>query len=159
MHRIRSQRDFAGGLVLAVLGVAVLWLTSELRVGRATNMGPGYLPRLLAWLVLGVGLLIALRAFFAHHEDRLERWPWWRMAAVLVPIVIFGYTVKAIGLVASGAVLCFLSALAAHDRKLGEALAFAILLPLAAAALFIFGLGLPLSIWPDPRELASIWAN
>lgn len=156
---IRSQKDFFGGLLLIAIGALALWLVYDLRSGTAGRMGPGYLPRLFAWGTIACGAVVSLRSFVTAHSDQLEPWPVVRLLNVLIPIVIFGYSVKPFGLLAAGFILCFLSALAALDRRIGEALAFAIVLPVAVAVLFIVGLKLPLPAWPDPDAIRQIFGS
>ncbi len=159
MSRLRSQRDFAGGLFLVLIGALALWLSSGLAVGTAARMGSGYLPRLFAYGTIACGAIIAIRAFFVAHEDRIESFAVSSLVIVLLPIVIFGYTVRPFGMIAAGFVLCFLSALAAHDRRMGEAAIFAVILPVVAAALFITGLGLPLPAFPNIAEIRALFGG
>lgn len=159
MSRLRSHRDFAGGLFLVLLGAMALWLSAGLAVGTAARMGSGYLPRLFAFGTIACGAIIAVRAFFVAHEDRIEAFSVSRLAIVLLPIIVFGYTIRAFGMILSGILLCFFSALAAHDRRMGEALIFAIILPIVAAALFIGGLSLPLPALPNPAEIRALFGS
>src|ERR671910_1907326 len=57
--------DLAFAGFLLALGGLAFHLAGELQIGRAGEMGPGYVPRGLALVVVMMGLGMALRALFA----------------------------------------------------------------------------------------------
>jgi hypothetical protein len=62
MVRIRSPQDLGAALVFGGLGLTGLWASNELAVGSAARMGPGYMPILLSWCLIGFATLLGLRA-------------------------------------------------------------------------------------------------
>ena len=58
--RIRSPQDFYGGAILVGLALFGLWAGSDLPGMRGFAFGPGTAPRLFAYCLLGLGVLVAL---------------------------------------------------------------------------------------------------
>lgn len=136
---------FAGFLI--GLGGLALHLSGELQVGRAGAMGPGYVPRGLALIVILMGLGMGLRAAFAGSRPFPE--------VALRPLVLIGAAVALFGLLLPRAGLALTSVavvlcagFAAADVRLRENVVLAAGLSAFAVALFVFGLRLPLRIWP-----------
>ena len=60
--------DLAFGVFLVALGALAFTLAGELTVGTAASMGPGYVPRGLALIIMVYGVVLGVRAAFAGHE-------------------------------------------------------------------------------------------
>jgi len=147
MTRLRNPGNLFGGLALIALALFTFWQISDLEVGRAMRMGPGYFPRLLAILIGAMGvLLVAMSAFVPG--PRLERWSLGRLGLVLGSIVVFAITIRPLGLVLSGAILIVLSTLAAPGTRWKETAIFGVALLVFVTLLFPIALSLPLAIWP-----------
>src|SRR5215217_6358007 len=58
-------QHFWAGVLLASFGFAGLIFGSDLPIGTARRMGPGYMPYGLAWLLVLCGAVIALRGVVA----------------------------------------------------------------------------------------------
>lgn len=68
---------------------------------------------------------------------------------ILASVVVFGYALKPLGLVLAAALLIFGSAWGGHEFRFREvAMLYAGLAAFAVAA-FVYGLGLPMNIWPN----------
>src|SRR5690554_6292583 len=58
-----ASRDFLAGVAFTVIGAAYAFGSlATLKVGQASNMGPGYFPLLLSGALVVVGLLVLLRS-------------------------------------------------------------------------------------------------
>jgi putative tricarboxylic transport membrane protein len=57
---IRSPKDFWGGLALVVLAGFAIWASSDLPGMRGFAFGPGTAPRLFAYMLMAVGVAVAL---------------------------------------------------------------------------------------------------
>jgi putative tricarboxylic transport membrane protein len=144
---IRSPQDFAAGLSLVGLAAFALWHSAELDAGTLGQMGPGMLPKGLAILTGLLGLAIAATAF-RWPGPALERWSVRAPLFILGSVVLFGLTVRPLGLVVAGP-LAFLSAsLADRSARLVETLGYAALLTVLCLGLFVGALGLPIPIAP-----------
>ena len=56
------RADHVAGAAFVGFGLLVLLLSGELPVGRLAMPGAGFMPRLIAWLLVGLGALLFLRA-------------------------------------------------------------------------------------------------
>ena len=141
-----SSRVVTGGLfaAIATLGLAATW---NYATGTAVNMGTGYVPKLLCWLLLGLGILIVLTGFSGDDEEAppFRLWP-----LVLVPaaLVIFALTIEQWGLLISGSILVLVGGYAQSKPSLREIVIVAAVLILVTWALFIRALGLNVPLLP-----------
>jgi putative tricarboxylic transport membrane protein len=145
--RLRSPQDLVGGLLLLIVALGALYLIRDLPFGRATRMGPAYVPSLLAWGLGGFGSILVLRSWFMG-KDQLEPWSWRGLAIVLGAICVFGFTLREAGLVIAAFLLTFISAFAAKDVRWIESALFSVALVVFGVLVFVQGLGLPLTIFP-----------
>jgi Tripartite tricarboxylate transporter TctB family len=68
-----NAKDIASGVILILFAVVALWLNQDHALGTARRMGPGYMPMLVFWIVLGLGILVLIFGFF-NGPDPLQRW-------------------------------------------------------------------------------------
>jgi hypothetical protein len=139
--------DLAFGGFLILLAIVALVGTRTLSIGKAADMGSGYVPRALAWLILGFGLAVGATGVFAKHRPMpsIKVRP---IASVLVSLAVFALLLPKGGLVLAtlGTMAC--STFATSDYKWFESAIFAVVVTLFTVLLFVYGLGLPLSVWP-----------
>lgn len=148
MIRLRNPQDLAAGLFLVLVAVLALVFSADLPIGRAVNMGPGYVPRLLSWVLGGVGLIITAQAF-AIDGPKLEGWAWRPLVALTASILAFAFLLEPAGLVIAIMATVAVGRLAAPGIKLLEVLMLGGVLAAGSVALFTYGLGLPLHAWPE----------
>jgi len=150
---IYSPKDFGAGAIYVGVGAAALWIGAEYRVGSAGRMGPGYFPKVLASLLIGIGLIAIVRAFIARGEPITE--PAWKpLLIILASCALFGLALPRIGLPLALLLLCLGSATASREFRL-EPLAMLGLLALITfcALVFVKGLGVPMPLlgsWLEP---------
>lgn len=145
---IRNTRDVLAGLLFMAFGAVALFLAQSYAIGTAARMGPGYFPRLLGFLLLGLGALQLVLGLRSRLAARLDL-HWRPLTILLVSVSLFVVLTPWIGLVASGMALVLSSSAASREFRWREALVAGVVLGAAAAALFVRGLGVPLPIWPD----------
>lgn len=145
MNIIRNPKDVLSGLLFIVLAVLFGWQTQDLPLGTAVRMGPGYFPLLLTGLLglLGVIVLINGLRFPGEMPSGIA----WRGLIILtVSVVFFGFAVRPLGFMPAVIISVFLSALASQKFRLTTALSITAVMAVFAWAVFIKGLGLPLSL-------------
>ena len=144
--RLKSTQDLLAGLLFTGFGVAALWFGRTFAVGSATRMGPGYLPTVLGWSLIAVGLIIAVRAFViagAPIPRSLVR----PQLFIIAALVAFALIVERFGLIPATAAVVVLGALASRDMRWIETLALAVGAAAVAVVLFIYLLGQPMEPW------------
>lgn len=144
---LRAPNDLVAALFLLACAGLAWWFGRDLSVGTAFRMGPGYIPRLLTWIVLGFGLLLLLRAF-VMHGPRLAAWPLRPLLLVLGGMVVFALTVERGGLLLASLLVVGISALASPQNRWRSVLGLSISLAASACILFPWLLQLPLRVLP-----------
>lgn len=129
------------------LGGLALWLAGNLAMGQAVRMGPGYVPRILAGVVVALGAIVCGRGLIAGGVP-VGSWALRPLAVILTSIVAFGFLIDRLGLVAASIALVIVARAAAGGVRPVETIALALALAAFAAATFVGLLGLPFKLWP-----------
>jgi hypothetical protein len=70
--QVLARTDVLAGLLFVGLALLGLWLSRDYPIGTALRMGTGYVPRLLCWILFGLGAVIlvqGLRAALASEAS------------------------------------------------------------------------------------------
>ena len=144
---IRAPKDFWSGVMfIAFAGVALL-AARGYSLGAAGKMDPGYFPVLLGSVLAFIGLVLVARSFVIDGEAiaRIHIAP---LAIIAVAVVLFGLLLQPLGLVLSLALVTIIAAFASRESKPLEVAALTCVLAAFAAGVFVYGLRLPLPLWP-----------
>jgi hypothetical protein len=144
LHRFLSK-DFLSGLLFIAFGLAALYFGQKLALGTAVRMGPGYVPRMLSFILLGLGLLICIVALVTSGEA-VEKPKWKPITMVTVGVVCFAFLFERAGLLPSLVVLILLASLGGEEFKLKEVIANMVVLAILCTVVFKVGLGMNISI-------------
>ena len=68
MSHVKHPQDFWSGILFATVGALALWLGKGYAFGTMTRMGPGFLPTVLAWGLVGIGAFLVARSFLLRGE-------------------------------------------------------------------------------------------
>ena len=139
--------DLAFAVFLVALGALAFGLASPLSVGTAAAMGPGYVPRGLAILIMVYGLLLGLRAMVsgAVPFPGVELRP---LLLILGSVATFAILLPIAGLALTSFALVLCAGYAAYDVRFRENLISALVLAAFGVVLFVVALGLPIPVWP-----------
>jgi hypothetical protein len=149
MNKLRTDLpDLAFGGFLIILSLVALVETRNLSIGTAANMGPGYVPRALACVILGFGLIIAGRGFFAKRRE-LPAFKFRPILSVLISLAVFALLLPRGGLALATMATMACSTLATPGYKWKESVLFAVIITVFTVLLFVTALGLPMSVWPN----------
>jgi hypothetical protein len=156
--RMLRRKNVLAGLMFIVIAAIGLWASRNYPVGTALRMSTGYVPRLLCWLLMGLGAVVLVQGLLETHrpEPRREPSPQDGVIAQLRPVVLvtvgliaFALALEPLGLVLAILVLVVIASFATRELKLWETLAAAAGLSVLTWVIFILGLGLPIQMWPD----------
>ena len=117
-------------------------------MGTATRMGPSYFPTLLAYVLAGVGAILIVRSFYLRG-DPLPRLHLGPLLILVIAILSFGLLINWLGLVIAGVLVTVIGARAGPEFRTLEVAALAAVLVAFSVAVFVYGLGLPLKVWPS----------
>jgi hypothetical protein len=140
-----SLRDFLSGLIFVAIGALFVVGARELEVGSALRMGPGFFPLALAGILMLLGVVIAARSF-AQNPAPLGAIPWRGTVLILTAPVVFGLTVRGLGLVAAVALSVLIAAFASRRTNVRFASLLTLGLTAFCVLVFSYGLGLPLRL-------------
>lgn len=144
---IRGTKNFYTGLMFVLFGAAGVYFGSDLTMGSAVQMGPGYFPRAVSWGLAGIGLIVAVRGFVVEEEGietlRLRALFW-----VIVSVILFAFLARPLGIFLSVGAMALVASFGDRSTRLIERLALASGLALGATLIFVYGIGLPLKVLP-----------
>mgnify|MGYP000896398697 CR=1 FL=1 len=107
MSRFLSK-DFLSGLMFIAFGLIALYFGQKLALGTTVRMGPGYVPRMLSLILLGLGGLICVVALVTGSEP-VERPKWRPITLVTIGIVCFALLFERAGLLPALVVLVLIT--------------------------------------------------
>ena len=135
------------GAIFIAIGLAFFVGGLGLERGTAFRMGPGYFPLVLAGLMILIGAAITVQGL---REEALaitmHAVPWRGLVLILIAPILFGFTVRGLGLLPAIALVALVSSFA--SRRMGLVMAAAITVLLTAFCVLVFnvGLGLPIRL-------------
>lgn len=153
-----QRKNVLSGLMFIAVATLGLWASRDYPIGTALRMNTGYVPRLLCWLLMGLGAIVLVQGLREadRQEPARERTPDDNVFSQLRPVVIvtlslvaFALSLESLGLVLAILVLVMIASFATRELKAWETLAAAAGLSVLTWAIFIVGLGLPIPVWPE----------
>ena len=129
----------AFGLVFAVLSTGY-------EVGSPVRMGPGYFPLVLGIMLVGLGGLVAVRGVLFGDGEAIGVVPWRAIVLLIAAIIIFGVTVRGLGLVPSTLIAVLLSARASRRATLMSVVLVSVGLTALCVLVFAVALNLRLTL-------------
>jgi len=131
-------------------GLIALYFGQKLALGTTVRMGPGYVPRMLALIMMGLGVVICLVALVTNAEPA-EKPKWKPITLVTIGIICFALLFERAGLLPALVVLILIASLAGEEFNLKEVLANMVVLAVVCTLVFKVGLGMNITI------LRGVW--
>ena len=144
--RIRNGKDFYAGLFFFFIGIVTVLEARGYSVGTARNMGPGYFPILLGYLLLMVGGGTAIRGIWLKGEG-IKIKSIRPLLMVSGAVLSFAFLLKPCGLILALLALVFFSCLGSREFRIRYAVILFFVLAAIATALFVYTLGLSLPLF------------
>jgi hypothetical protein len=113
--QIRDAKDFWSGVMFAAFGIFFMVFARQYDMGTAARMGPAFFPTMLGGLLLGLGVLVALKGLTAKTAGRLDRFHFKPLLLVLGAVVAFGLLLRPAGLLVSLTALVVISSLGSDE--------------------------------------------
>lgn len=145
--RVRSLQEFAAGIFLLALAAIAFWQATDLSLGTMRQLGPGMLPRILTICTALCGLALLVLSFI-HDGSPLERWGLRGPLFVLGAIVLFGLTIRPLGLAVAGPLVVVVGSFASNESRFVESVIFAVVITVFCLLLFKVLLTLPIPVAP-----------
>jgi hypothetical protein len=144
---MKGKQDFLSGLLFVGIAVAFIANGWRLPMGTAVNMGPGYIPLGAALILMALGAACMVRGVVRAGAG-VEPVVWRSFLLVPLAVIGFGVTLDWLGLVVAIFVAVFVGRAAIPHARLSHTLALAVGLAALCVAMFFYGFGLPVSVWP-----------
>ena len=145
MSRLLSK-DFLSGVMFIVFGLAALWFGRNLQMGTTVRMGPGYVPHMLAYIMMGLGGIIVVMALLTSTGERTEAPKWKPITMVTIGIVCFALLFERAGLLPALVALILITSLGGEEFKLTEVIANMVVLSIMCIVVFKLGLQMNISV-------------
>lgn len=141
----RNPKDFWTGIIYISFGLASVLIARDYGMGTALKMGPAYFPTILGGLLVGIGVIAAIRSFIVPGAP-VGAFAFKGLALVCFPVLAFGYIVRGAGLAVALPLLIVISALASAKFRWRPTLVMAVGLTVFCVVVFLKGLGIPLPV-------------
>jgi hypothetical protein len=145
--KIRSPKDFWSGLFFIAVALGFIGLSHPYGMGTMHRMGPALFPTLVGVLLVGLGSIIAIRAFVIDGPP-LPQFHARPIIISLVSIALFAVAMTYLGLIAAIAALVMVGAMASNESRALETVGLVVVLIVFSVAVFVWLLGLPIPLWP-----------
>jgi hypothetical protein len=142
-----DRPDLLTATIFVGVGALGLWAGRTLDFGSLASMGAGFVPTIICWLLIGIGLwvgLLGLRRVYTPIEPAKLR----PILVITASIIGFAYLATWLGFVAASFFLIVASSLAERETRLFETVMLAIGLSIFGAFVFVVGLGVQIKLLP-----------
>jgi putative tricarboxylic transport membrane protein len=145
--RVLNQQDFYGGMSLILLALTAFVASNELPGMRGFAFGPGTAPRLFAFTLALLSLIVVISGLMSKGPQ-ISAYNLRGLVFILGAILTFAATIRTLGLVIASFASIVICAAAAADVKWRETVVWAAILTAFCSILFPWGLNLPFQLWP-----------
>jgi putative tricarboxylic transport membrane protein len=152
---IRGPRDFFGGLVLIGVAIFAYWASYELPGMRGFAFGPGTAPRGFAMVLGALGLAVMITGMVTKGPG-IDRFYIRGPLFITLSVVLFAWLVRPLGLVIASYLSIIAAAGATPEAKIVETLIWGVVLTAFCCFLFPYALNLPMQMWPNSWDFATI---
>lgn len=156
--KIKSQKDFASGLMFTIMGVAFAYGATKYSLGSGARMGPGYFPMMLGTLLAILGVIVTFKSLVVETADGepIGKLAWKPLGFIIGANLLFGILlgglpalgIPAMGLIAAIYGLTIVASFAGDRFLLKEVLILATVLSIGSYAAFVMLLKLQFPVWP-----------
>jgi len=143
-----SRPDLLAGAIFVAVGSLGLWAGRALPMGITSSMGPGYLPFAVSSFIVAIGLAV-MAVSFVHEREALRAIRLRPVVTIVAAIVGFAYLAEYLGFIIAAVWLVGIASIADRDSRRLEVLLSIVGLTLFSIAVFIFGLGVQIRLWPS----------
>ena len=145
--RVKSIQDLVTGLLFIAIGLGAYFVAIDYPMGTAQRPGTGVLPKALAWLLVGTGIVLLAKAMLVDGP-RLTGWAWRPAIMITAATIAFALLIDRFGLVVTMIVSMTIAAFGTPETRWLEYSLFALFMVVLGIALFIYGLGMPIPTFP-----------
>ncbi|MGE0150667.1 MAG: tripartite tricarboxylate transporter TctB family protein [Parvibaculaceae bacterium] len=143
-----NTKDIASGAFFILAGLFYGALTlSNLRIGQALNMGPGYFPIVLSGLLVVMGAVVAFRGLTTGSGQPFGVVAWRGAIVITVAIVVFTLTFEWLGILVSSALTAYIACFSSSDMRPLKALFVSLGISVFCTLIFHYLIRLPVPLF------------
>src|SRR5215467_6347297 len=150
-----SPRDYFGGAAFVALAIFALEASRDLPGMHGFAFGPGTAPRIFASVLGALGVAVMATGLFTRGPG-IDRFYYRGPFFITLSVVLFAWLVRPLGLVIASFLSIVAAAGATPEARLLETLIWGAVLTAFCCALFPYALNLPMQMWPNNWDLATI---
>lgn len=143
----KAPQDIACGVMFMLIGVIGIYVGADYPRGTPVRLGTGVFPALLSWGLFAIGAIIFVKGFLVAGPP-IGRIAWRPVLLVGLAACLFAVLIETGGLIPAMIVMMILAALAGDDHTIKEFSIFAVIMILMAVGIFIWGLEMPIKVFP-----------
>lgn len=153
-----ADKDALAGLFFMAIAAWGFVASSDLEAGSSAAMGPGYFPRIVSGVILLLGAAIFVGALRKGGPLPVTGARLRPILCVSLAGLAFAVLLERVGIVAAISAAVLIGTMAGERLRLLPLLLLIVGLIVASIALFIWGIGVPMPIWPDLETLGRRWS-
>lgn len=146
MVRYLTNKDFLSGALFIAAGLICLALSYQFDFGSTARPGPGFFPIVLSVLLICIGMGVALIGLL-KSADPVDRFAVRPIIFITLAVCSFAIGIEQFGLVPTVFTATIIASFAKPDFGHVARVVLAACLAGFSALLFVFALGLPISLW------------
>jgi hypothetical protein len=146
VNKINRKDLGAGALFIAVGSLYGGIALQSLPMNSAREMGPGYMPVILASIVVLIGLAVVARSFFLAQETPFGKVAWRPVIMLSLATIVFAGFLDALGLLPAVFVTAFIACLSTSQITYRLAALISLGLAVFCTLIFGYGVGLPIPL-------------
>jgi hypothetical protein len=149
MPRHGDLKTIVTGVIFLGFGVTGALMALRYDIGTPTHVGPGGFPLLLSIILGALGLANIVLGSAKPYRGGLGMWRSRAIYLIPLSVVFFGLTVERWGLIPAIVGTVVIAGFANPKTRLVEIAIMCVALAAFGAGLFVYGLNLPFSLFPD----------
>lgn len=142
----RALKDIMAGAIFIVFGVLFAIGSLAYDIGSPLDMGPGYVPLVLALILIGLGLVVVAKGFIAGTDEPIGEVDWRAVVFITAALLFFGITIRGLGVIGALYGTSLIAAFARRATSIREALVISVALTALSVVIFVVALQLRLPL-------------
>jgi hypothetical protein len=144
--KVRSPQDLGAGLLFLLIGAGGFVFGSDLAIGSARDMGPGYFPYIISGLIVLIGIIISGKSLTVDGPA-IEGIHFRPIIMLMLALFAFGFLIAPAGVVIASMSLVILAVYAQRNVNFLETIVFAAGVSAFVVTIFVYALGQPMPVW------------
>ncbi len=144
---LKAPQDFYCGLLYIGVGILGIWVGADYPRGTPVRLGTGVFPAILSWGLVVIGLIVMVQGLMTAGPP-IGRIAWRPVILISLAATSFALLIETAGLIIAMVVMMILARFAGDDHSNKEFGIFAVIMVLMALGIFVWGLEMPLKVFP-----------